>query len=241
MSEQAGTVMSPEPSGFGDNLAGMLNVFVDPASTAKRVPRPWFWLPPFAILSVVVAIVSWMISPIAMDVMRKYPPSENLTGENLERAIRIAGIVTKVQAFASPIVLAVIIALLAWLVVLFCSMLGIRTKFRDVFTLMCACSLITAVGAVAGFFVVRAKADEIQSMQQLAPSFGLDLFFPDLKGPLYALLNFFSLFQVWYLIVLGLGLAYLTGTTKGKAFAAITPAWLLPLIFKLIGAAFSKQ
>jgi hypothetical protein len=41
--------------------------------------------------------------------------------------------------------------------------------------------------------------------------------------------------------MIGLGYAYLTKSSKGKAFIAITPAWLVPLVFRLIGAAFTPR
>ena len=72
------------------------------------------------------------------------------------------------------------------------------------------------------------------------PPFGLDIFIPA-HGVLLAILNFFSIFQIWFLVILALALAALTGSSKGKAFAAITPAWLIPLIFKIIGAAFTPS
>ena len=239
-SPDTGAVAPQEPASFGDNLAGMFNVFVDPASTAKRVGRPWFWVPPFIIVSIITVVVSIFISPIAMDVMRKYPPSEQLTGEALDRAVNMAGIISKVQAFAAPLLFAIVTAISAWIVSLMCSMLSMKARFMELFSLITTCSLITAIGSIAGYFVIRAKADDITSMQQLAPSFGLDIFFPDLKGPLFALLNYFSLFQIWYLVVLALGLAYLTRSSKGKGFMAITPLWVIGLAFRLLGSLFSK-
>jgi hypothetical protein len=51
-------------------------------------------------------------------------------------------------------------------------------------------------------------------------------------------LNFFSIFEIWYLVILVFGLSYLAKCSKGQAFAAITPAWLLPLAFRMVGAMF---
>jgi fumarate reductase subunit C len=59
---------------------------------------------------------------------------------------------------------------------------------------------------------------------------------PNAHGALFALLNFFSIFEVWYLIVLTLGLAALAKVSKGKAFFAITPAWVLLLLFRVVQA-----
>jgi len=125
----------------------------------------------------------------------------------------------------------------AWLVGVTGSIVGLRAKFRDIFSLMMACSLIACLQYIATYIVLRTKGDEITSQDQMTPAFGLDIFVPA-HGVLLAILNFFSIFQIWSMVILALALASLTGATKGKAFAAITPAWLVPLIFRIIGAAF---
>jgi hypothetical protein len=132
----------------------------------------------------------------------------------------------------------VFILFFGWLVSAMASMAGLRTKFRDVFSLMAACSLIPALQSIATYIVLRAKGDEITSQDQLTPPFGLDIFLQNIHGGLLGLVNFFSIFQIWYLIVLTLALAYLGKSSKGKAFFAITPAWLLPLVIRVIQGMF---
>lgn len=179
------------------------------------------------------------LSPIAVDTMRKYPPN-GLSGAQLDQAVRMTETFSRVGAFASPVLILAFVALFAALVMLMASMMSIKVKFRDVFSLLSVCGLINCIQIIASYFVLKAKADEISSMQQLQPPFGLDIFFADLKGPLLAILNYFSLFQVWYLVILTLAFAHLTRTSKGKAFAAITPAWLIPLLFKILGSLFQR-
>lgn len=221
-------------------LTGIFNVFIDPAATAKAVRAPLAWLWPLIITSVVSIIYGLFFTPLLIDTMRKYPPG-GASGPQLDQALRITEMMSRISMFVSPVIIAAFIALFAALVMLTASMMSVRVKFRDMFSLLSACSLISAVQIIANYFVLRAKADEIGSMQQLQPPFGLDIFFSDLKGPLFAILNYFSLFQVWYLVMLALALSYLAGTSKGKAFAAITPAWLIPLLFKIVGSLFQRS
>jgi hypothetical protein len=140
--------------------------------------------------------------------------------------------------FVVPVFLVLFTMLGAWLVAVTGSIVGLRAKFRDIFSLMMACSLISCLQYIANYIVLRTKGDEITTQDQMTPPFGLDIFIPA-HGALLAILNFFSIFQIWYLVILALALASLSGATKGKAFVAITPAWLIPLIFKIIGSAFS--
>jgi hypothetical protein len=221
-------------------LVGMFNAFVDPAATARAALAPLSWLWPLIITSIAASLLAVFSGPLRVNVLRMNPPP-GATPEKMESVIHFTEIVSKVVPFVMPLLIAGFTALFAALVLLAASMSGIRAKFRDIFSLMCLCSLINAVQIVASYFVLRAKADEIQSAQQLQPSFGLDIFFPNVKGPFYAFLNYFSLFQVWYLIMLGLALAHLTRSSKGKAFFAITPAWLIPLILAIIGSLFQRS
>jgi hypothetical protein len=198
------------------------------------------WLWPLIITGIVSIIYGLFFTPLMLDTMRKYPPG-GVTGPQLEQALRITETISRVGMFAGPLIIGAFTALFAALIMLTASMISVRVKFRDIFSLLAACSLINALQIIASYFVLRAKADEIGSMQQLQPPFGLDILFPDLKGPLFAILNYFSLFQVWYLVILALALAHLAGTSKGKAFAAITPAWLIPLALKILGSFFQKS
>ena len=147
---------------------------------------------------------------------------------------RVAHAIYQFYPLAIPVIVILFILFFAWLVSAMGSMAGMRTKFRDVFSLMAACSLIPALQAIATYIVLRAKGDEITSQDQLTPPFGLDIFLQNIHGALLGLVNFFSIFEIWYLIVLTLALAYLGKSSKGKAFFAITPAWVLPLVIKVV-------
>lgn len=228
-----------ENSGPKPSPLGVFNVFIDPAATARSVPAPYAWLLPLAIFCVVFAIYNWLNIPLTMRVMALNPPN-GATGEQLERIRSITETSLKVGTFVGPLFIIGITALLALLTNLLAAAMSMKTKFRDVFTLICSVSLIGVLQIIAGYIVLRAKGDDIQSMQQLRPSFGLDIFFPDLKGPAFAVLNFFSIFEVWSLVMLALSLAALTKSSKGKAFAAITPWWLVTLLFAVVGSLFQR-
>src|ERR1051326_853928 len=215
-------------------LTGVFNVFIDPAATAKAVRAPLAWLWPLLIAGIVRIIFGWLSVPIMIDILSKNPPN-GLSGEQLERAITISNTMYRVGAVASPLLIAGWTALVAALIMLVYSVVGVRAKFRDIFSLVSACALISMIHSIAAFFVIQAKAGELQSFQQLSPPFGLDILFSDLKGPLYAILNFFSIFEIWYLVILIFGLSYLTGSSRGKAFIAATPSWLLGLLGAIIG------
>jgi hypothetical protein len=213
---------------IGDGFIGMLNAFIDPKATAKRVPAPLSWLWPVITLSIIYMVFGYLMLPYTMSLIdlriNQQISQQNAPAEQAERARNMMHVVYQFLPVATPVIVIVFILLFAWLVSVMGSIAGLRAKFRDIFSLMAACSLIPALQTIATYIVLHTKGDEITSQEQLTPPFGLDIFLQDIHGALFALVNYFSIFQIWYLIVLTLGLAYLAKTSKGKAFFAITPA-----------------
>ncbi len=150
-------------------------------------------------------------------------------------------LVMKILAAAMPLLIGGMLALYSLLASGILSATATNVRFRDMFSLLSACGLILALQGIATIVVLRVRENEIQSMAELQPAFGLDIFVGDGLGkPLLAVLNFFSIFEVWYLIVATVGVAALARCSKAKALIAITPVWLVPLLFKVVGALLQR-
>jgi hypothetical protein len=232
----------PDPN-IASGLFGMFNAFVDPMGLAKRAKTKLFWLWPLITICIIYVVVGYLMLPYTMQLvdfsMQQRMAAQNIPPERMETARNMAHTFSQVGIAFTPVFVIGTLAFLAWLVTVTGSIVGLRAKFRDVFSLMAACSLISALQFIATYIVVRTKGDEIQSTEQLMAPFGADIFIQDIHGVALAFLNFFSIFEIWYLVIFGLSLAYLTGSSKGKAFAAITPAWAIPLLLVIIRAKFS--
>jgi Yip1 domain len=236
--EQQKVGIQEQKLSVGDGFIGMLNVFVDPKATAQRIPAPLSWLWPIITLIIIYLVTGYLMLPYIMNLIdvriNQQISQQNTTADQAERARNITHAIYQYYPLAIPVIVIVFILFFAWLVSAMASMAGLRAKFRDIFSLMAACSLIPALQSIAIYIVLRTKGDEITSQDQLTPPFGLDIFLQNIHGALLGLVNFFSIFEIWYLIVLTLALAYLGKSTKGKAFFAITPAWVLPLVIKVV-------
>jgi hypothetical protein len=229
-----------ETAGVGAQLVGMLNIFIDPAAAVVQVRRKLSWLWPLLIASVITVTLQYLLIPTTLRIMQLNPPG-GLTAEQLERSMGVIQMTQKIGVFAAPLLMAGMLALGAAILLAACSLLGMPARFRDLFSLGCHCSLISMLQQIAGFVVVRMKGDEIQTLEELQPSFGLGLFIHDgISKPVMAVLNYFSIFTIWYIIILGLAVAYLTGSSKGKGFAASAPTWLLGLLF-YVGIAYLRR
>ncbi len=236
--EQQKVGIQEQKLSVGDGFIGMLNVFVDPKATAQRIPAPLSWLWPLLTLTIIYLVTGYLMLPYIMNLIdiriNQQISQQNSPVEQAERARTVAHAIYQFYPLAIPVIVIVFTLFFAWLVSAMASMAGLRAKFRDIFSLMAACSLIPALQSIATFIVLRAKGDEITSQDQLTPPLGLDIFLQNIHGELMGLVNFFSIFEIWYLIVLTVALAYLGKSSKGKAFFAITPAWVLPLVIKVV-------
>ncbi len=236
--EEQKTSVQEQTLSVGDGFVGMLNVFVDPAGAAKRVPAPLSWLWPLITLTVIYLVSGYLMLPYTMSFIdlriNQQMSQQNTPVEQAERARTVAHMIYQFLPVATPVFAILLLLLFAWLVGAMGSIAGLRTKFRDVFSLMAACTLIQSLQAIAIYIVVHAKGDEITSQEQLTPPFGLDIFLQNIHGALFGLVNFFSIFEIWFLIVFTVGLAHLAKCSKGKAFFAITPAWVVPMLLRVV-------
>jgi hypothetical protein len=240
--EEQKPVIAEEKLSVGDGVVAMFNALIDPKGAAKRVPAPLSWLWPTIALSIIYVVFGYLMLPYTLALVDlrigQQMSQGSATPEQLERARNITHMVTQFSFAITPVIVVALIALFAWLVAVMGSIAGVRAKFRNIYSLMASCALIPALQYIATYIVVHAKGDEITSQEQLMPPFGFDLFLQNIHGASFALVNFFSIFEIWYLIVLTIALAALAKTSKGKAFFAITPAWVIPLILRVIQGMF---
>jgi len=242
MSANAATLPAPhEPTaGIGDGLAGILNVFFDPAATARRVVLRWFWIYPFLVSSAAIIYYQIALRPYSMKVIETSMREKGMSGEQLQNALAMTQKFTSIGAFATPIFILVIVALSAWLITVAASIIDVRTRFQPVFSLVMVSGMIPLLQLIGNVIVLRTKSiDDITTAQDLKPPFGLDIFLHDLPKALQAIIGFFSIFEIWTIVMLALIFAAMTGASKGKSFFATSPAWLLALIFTVIGGLFS--
>jgi hypothetical protein len=232
-------IAAPARASFSDILSGMLNVFIDPDATAKQVVKKGFWIWPLLVTIVVTAALGYLLVPSILRVMQLNPPP-NVTREQLAQPVFRTFVYLSAVIF--PVVGTFVVVLLsAWLTSVTCTVMGIQAKFGALFSLVSATTLISLLEAMAGFVVVKMKGDDLQSMQEFQSPFGLDIFLSGVKGPLLAFLHYFSIFRIWYIVMLALILATMTRIPKGKAFVATVPAWLVPLLFAVVISFFQPS
>src|SRR5437588_952164 len=103
MAEEAGVVMPQRSGGMTDGLIGMLNVFVDPATTAKYVPSKLSWVWPVVVLCVVHLVFGYLMLPFAMQLADAKMVERSVPPEQLERVQSMAHMITKIVTPLTPV------------------------------------------------------------------------------------------------------------------------------------------
>jgi Yip1 domain len=241
MGEPSAALQPPplEP-GLVDRVFGMFNIFFDPEAAAKSIRRPGSWIAPLVLSSLVIGVCSYLMVPTAISVMQISPPG-NMTPDQVNRSLPMFEKMYRVSSFATPLFIGGMTAFFAAILAGISSLMNIKAHFKETFSLLAHTGLITAVAFFSTFMVVKAKGDDIQSMQELKPGFGLDLLLADGANKyLHTVLNYFSMFTIWNIVMVALTFAVLTEIRKGQAFAATAPLWILGLLMTLFGAFFQR-
>jgi hypothetical protein len=239
MASQQTAPAEPQGSFVGD-LLGMFNFYIDPQASAKLITHTWFWIGPLIVISVILLVTSLQLLPVVQHVMENTPPPQGATPEQYQNGIAIGMTIQKVIAFLSPIVIAIITAIVAAVLLGTCAVMQIKAKFIWLFNLLMGAGLISALERIATVAIIKLKG-EINTMAELQPPLGLDIFLPETTNKyLMAVVGFFSVFQIWYIVMLVLVFAAAFKVSKGKAFAAVCPILIIMLLLKMLGAVFQR-
>jgi hypothetical protein len=160
--------------------------------------------------------------------------------EQYQRGMDMAMTIQRVSMYFSPLIVALILALQALVVFAACSVLTIDVKFRWVFNLVAGCSLIQMLASVASLAILKGKG-EISTMAELRPALGLDIFLPEGTNKYAtAFLGYFSIFEIWWIVMMVLVFSAAFRVSKGKAFAAILPLLIVSILLRIGAAVFQK-
>ncbi len=225
---------------IGDDLAGMGSFYIDPQGAARRVFNKWFWIGPLVIFSIVSVIASYELMPIIQHVLEVAPTPSGARPEDVQRGMEVAMTVQRVSMYFAPLIAALIMAVQALIIFATCTVLTVDAKFRWLFNLVAGCSLIQILASIASVVILKAKG-EVSTMAELRPALGLDIFLPEGTSKYaMAFLGYFSIFEIWWIVMLLLTFSAAFRVSKGKAFAAILPLIVLSILMRVGAVAFQR-
>ncbi len=239
-----GTVAPDLPAssgeGFGSDVAGMGNFLIDPAGAARRVHGKWFWIGPLIVFSIVSILASYLVMPMTRHVMEVAPLPQGVSPEQYQKSMEVGLTIQRISMYFAPIMVAFIFAIQTLVLFAASAVMSVGAKFRELFNLVAGCSLIQVLAAIAGIVVLKSKG-EVSTLAELRPALGLDIFLPAGANKfLAAVLGYFSVFEIWWIVMMVLIYSVAFKVTRGKALAVVIPLVLLSIILRLAGAAFQR-
>jgi len=231
-------IASPSAAPVSDQFLTMLEILIDPASAARRIHRSAPWIVPVLTAALATALIGYLLMPLTLQIMAMNPPS-NIPREQYAQALPVIEKGMRFTLLAAPVMLAAKLLILAGLLKLMVLLAGLEIIFKKLFALLANAGTVPLLESLASFAVIQARAGDIQTMEGMMPALGLDLL---LRGPsskaVQAGLHFFSIFEIWYIVVLAVGFAALAGCSRKKAAVLTLPVWAVPMLLVMVAAMF---
>lgn len=222
------------------DLAGAASFFIDPGGAARCLNRRWFWVTPLVLASIVGVGAGYLMMPFVQQAMERMPMPPDSNPEAFQKGLSFGLSIMRVMVFASPIFIAGTMAAQAAILFAASSVAQAKVRFLSLFNLTAGCALISTLGSILGVIVLKSKG-EISSMAELQPPFGLDIFLPEGTNKfLLAFVGYFSVFQLWWIVMMVLIFSTAFGVSRAKAASIVAPIVILFLLLKVGGAFFQR-
>lgn len=240
-----------EAGGVGSWIAGM---FVDPRGAFESIaarthtPHPTnpnktkdktlWWVPVtiIAVISVVMAvmvIVPYVAGPQQEEAIRTAIMERGGTEAQVQQTVdQAAPFMLPFSIVIAILQVAVMVFLTAGVVHLLMKMLGGKGTFRGARAIVAWSMLVSALGTIIKLPFMKMK-ESLYGAET-----GLVIFFKNLEpsDKLYRFLfTGFDVFMIWWIIVLGIGMAVAYKASKGKAFTAVIIIWVLMTVLSMFG------
>jgi len=198
-----------EPKSVVDRIIG---IFVSPRATMEDIAARPTWVVPLLIVMIASVVGGYFLQDVIADntITQMKEKNPNIPAEQLEMTAKW----TRVSAWAAPLIVTPIFYVVLAAVFMFVgnTILGGEAKFKTVFSMMCWSGIVSLLSSIVNIPVMinRGVMESATSLGSLLPSEGD-------KTLLNQLFEQIDLFTIWWLVIMGFGMAavYKFSTKKG--------------------------
>ena len=226
-----GAAVVPQAKGTFERIIG---IFVSPAETMRDIVARPTWLLPLLIIAVVSCASGIFLKDAIVQQQIEAMQKKNMSDEQIQQALPM---MEKIMTFTVPIfglIMPPIIYLILAGIGMFVGnvILGGEAKYSTLFAVTCWSGIVSVLSSLINVPVMASR----QSMES-ATSLGSFLATEENKTFLHHLLAQIDLFSIWWVALLGFGVAAAYKFSTKKAMTMVFVVWA---IFAL-GAAFLKS
>jgi hypothetical protein len=232
---------APKPSGF-ERLIGVL---MSPSETFASIARQPDFAVPLIVFIIVSAITGFVFAQRVDFVAPAREAMEargNMTEAQMESALRITGIISKILSYCAPVFGLIILLIIAAVLLLAFRLMGGEGDFKQAFSVTLYAWMPQIIKSVIITILVAAKSGvtsmDLPVLVRSNPGFLVSLKDHPL---LFSLLTNVDLFGIWTLVLFIIGFSYVSKFSKGKSAAVVITVRVIALLIGLIGPAIQSM
>jgi len=174
------------------------------------------------------------------ETMKEKNPS--MSQSDLDRVARMTKAMAKVGPWFAPIFIVAATAIIAGVLLLAFRLFGGQGNFLQAWSAVLYAWIPRVIQGIIGTIVVMARGlvdpTQMPMIVKSSPAFLVDM---KEHPALFALLASFDIFTIWSIILLIIGFAALSKTTRAKAAAIIVSIWVIVILCKTGIAGFTAR
>ena len=229
----------------------VVDTFVAPTKTFTDIRRNANWVVPWILMSIVgLAMVFTVDKKLTMETayenqLRQSPKQmdkiDNMAPDQKANAMRIGANATKYFSYAAPVLTLVFIGIMAGvLMATFNFGFGAEVKFMQAMAISMYAFLPTIIKTLIATVLVGVGAAEGFTFQNPVASNLGGLADPTNSHFLYSVLSAIDIFNIWVLILTGIGYSCVTRVKRGTCMGVVFGWWaVVTLVGAGVGALFA--
>ncbi|MDD4856694.1 MAG: Yip1 family protein [Candidatus Krumholzibacteria bacterium] len=236
--ETPDAAVTAEQAPKGGFLPSIIEIFTDPLRVFARIDAGLTWWKPFILVCAAALVVGYFMLPFQQRLIELN--QRGLSEEQLQKAVEGFGKFAPATLIMIPIMLIIVYLVVAGILHLVINIMSSRSSFKKTLSLVSFCGIITIVEQIIGAVILKTRGVEsIESPEDLKFSLSLAPLVGEGKGLLHAILQSLSIFEIWYYVVLVLGIAAIFRISRKQAVVPVLPIWIFSVIMLLVGGKFT--
>jgi hypothetical protein len=231
----------PPPKGPVQRIVGAL---FSPNEAFDDIARKPDILVPLIVIVLISFVATFMIMPkldLESEIREGIEANKDIPADQREQIVRFSVASGKVIGYASPVFAIVILAIIAGILLLAFRMMGGEGTFKQAFSVTLYSWLPLTIKGLVGAVIALSRssvtASEMATLLKSNPAFLVD---PKEQMAVHSLLSSIDLFNIWTLVLLIIGFAFVSRFSKAKSAAIIITLWVVTILVK-VGFAMMGQ
>lgn len=205
------------PKGTVERIIG---IFTAPRATMEDIAARPSWVVPLILIVLASGAAGFFLKDVIVDntISQMREKNPDIPAEQLETTAKW----TRLSSYVMPVIFTPLFYVILAAIFLFIgnTILGGEAKFKTVFSMVCWSGIVTLIGSAVNIPVMisRGVMESAASLASLLPP-------DDNKTVLYYILSQIDLFTIWWLVVLGFGMAAVYRFSTNKGMIAVFGLW----------------